>query len=127
VRWLREPKRWYAPNASTFLEAMDSGQATSPQSAAGLVQLCFGFVARKPRNTGAGGAERSIRMTLWLAFLAPDFLVVDAVLWNQSLSSRSLVTGRKNREMQQDFGSLAPRSAEKTRNHIDLPTRCPST
>jgi hypothetical protein len=51
---LREPKRWYGPNASTFLEAMDSGQATSPQSAAGLVQLCFGFVARKLRNTGAG-------------------------------------------------------------------------
>jgi hypothetical protein len=54
VRWLRELKRWYGPNASTFLEAMDSGQATSPQSAAGLVQLCFGFVARKLRNTGAG-------------------------------------------------------------------------
>jgi hypothetical protein len=54
VRWLREPKRWYAPNASTFLEGADLGQATSPQSAAGLVQLCFGFVARKLRNTGAG-------------------------------------------------------------------------
>jgi hypothetical protein len=54
VRWLCEPKLWYAPNASTLLEALDSGQATSPQSAAGLVQLCFGFVARKLRNTGAG-------------------------------------------------------------------------
>jgi hypothetical protein len=78
VRWLREPKRWYEPNASTFLEAMDSGQATSPQSA-GLVQLCFGFVARKLRTTGAGWRERSIRMTLLLAFLTPDFLVADAV------------------------------------------------
>jgi hypothetical protein len=75
VRWLREPKRWYEPNASTFLEAMDSGQATLPQSAAGVVQLCLVSSHGSSAPQGRAGAERSIRMTLSLAFLTPDFLV----------------------------------------------------
>jgi hypothetical protein len=49
---LCEPKRWYAPNASTF-KAGGLRACSFIAERDALVQLWFGFVARKRRNTGA--------------------------------------------------------------------------
>jgi hypothetical protein len=53
VHSLCEPKRWYAPNASTLLNRAGSGHAASPPSATPWFNSPSVSFVRKLRNTGA--------------------------------------------------------------------------